>query len=547
MLVAWILMSLWIARPHQKQFQIRADAVDIYPATSLNRAIRPSVKDKITNLDSQYSDRRYGPLQYSFRFDNTHFKNKKLAVYVPASGGDIQALINGIRIARGQEQAGILPGMGTVYLAADIPEEYLHKGENRMTFIVRPDKSRTGIAQIYLGPKPDLQQMVAHHYKREKILTNTFILATIAGLALSLLGLLSGLQARFYGTGLLISLPLLAIALWKSPFLNTQTWPDYRVITALYLPALAGVAYLWFLAYKKATLRIWQIPVLSIAFVGLSIALLIPFLPMRPPAPVFLAALSHFSILPLFLLLFPVQLQQDLSRYHSRLATIQEDLARKEQALIREQTRSARLAERQRLARDMHDGIGGQLLSLLLRVRSGRVDLGQIEQDIKTSITDLRLIVDSMDNVGNNMQAALQTFKERAEAQCEAANIELTWQQENNLDFQFGNSRSILHIYRFLQEALSNALRHSGADRICIKILHPCPEVLTLEVTDTGKGLGSKAGEGRGLENMKARAEKLGGEFVHTEVEQGTGVCVRLTLPLNKVTDKAVGGPPDAL
>ena len=70
------------------------------------------------------------------------------------------------------------------------------------------------------------------------------------------------------------------------------------------------------------------------------------------------------------------------------------------------------LEERQRFTRDIHDGIGGQLVSLLLRARRGKLGKNEMIQEIQSGINDLRLIVDSMDHVGDDLSSALVSSKQ---------------------------------------------------------------------------------------------------------------------------------------
>jgi two-component system sensor histidine kinase UhpB len=90
-----------------------------------------------------------------------------------------------------------------------------------------------------------------------------------------------------------------------------------------------------------------------------------------------------------------------------------------------------------------------------------------------------------------------------------------------------------IHVYRVLQEALSNVARHSGADRATVR-LRVEPGALALEVEDHGTGLTADAtGEGRGLGvvAMRERAELVHGSLeFHTP--PGGGTIVRLTVPL---------------
>jgi signal transduction histidine kinase len=88
------------------------------------------------------------------------------------------------------------------------------------------------------------------------------------------------------------------------------------------------------------------------------------------------------------------------------------------------------------------------------------------------------------------------------------------------------------HVYRVAQEALGNAVRHSGASRIAIR-LAARGEMLELAVCDNGRGLGERAlhGEGLGRRIMNYRAQAIGGGVEWRQAGSG-GTEVLLQVPL---------------
>jgi len=140
-----------------------------------------------------------------------------------------------------------------------------------------------------------------------------------------------------------------------------------------------------------------------------------------------------------------------------------DELDEKSQLVAQEMQRSAVLEERQRMMRDIHDGIGGQLLSLMLRVRSGNLNPDETARGIKQSLSDLRLVVDSADHLGGDLMSALATFRSRAQQQLAAAGIRLEWTFTDDLSGRFQSTSKTLDLYRFMQEAVTNIVRHSNA------------------------------------------------------------------------------------
>lgn len=224
-----------------------------------------------------------------------------------------------------------------------------------------------------------------------------------------------------------------------------------------------------------------------------------------------------------------------------------EQIDRVSQALRRAIEERAVLEERQRLVRDMHDGIGGQLMSMYTRVRARKVSLKQLEKDLGAGLQDLRLIVDSLDSAGSSLNLALSAFEARARQQTDAAGVALRWEQAEEESATVQDPQSILNIYRWMQEALTNAIRHSGASRIEIAaVVSKSGEDLIISVADDGVGMASapdtRTIAGKGLANMRRRAADLSGRFEILHGLEGRGVKLVLAMPLRRIAQGAASG-----
>ena len=94
----------------------------------------------------------------------------------------------------------------------------------------------------------------------------------------------------------------------------------------------------------------------------------------------------------------------------------QEELARRETLV----------GERQRLMRDMHDGIGGQLMGLLFASRRHAIPQAELTESLQLVIDELRLIIDSLDTVGETLGTALATFRARTSRSCQRPGLNCT-------------------------------------------------------------------------------------------------------------------------
>lgn len=217
-------------------------------------------------------------------------------------------------------------------------------------------------------------------------------------------------------------------------------------------------------------------------------------------------------------------------------------------ALLRESERaSARAQERARFNREIHDGLGAQLITALRGVERGALNKEQVAQTLQEGLDELRLLMDSSD-LGRSLHGALIAWRNRWEPRLQAVDMDLRWSMDPALERLELGSDATLQIMRVLQEAVANAVKHSGARSVSIHAwLDPGPhDALVLEVRDDGHGLplarAVDGGGGRGLRNMVQRAEKLGGALT-VDNAPGGGAFVRLHLPLPSEGDLQGSSP----
>lgn len=225
------------------------------------------------------------------------------------------------------------------------------------------------------------------------------------------------------------------------------------------------------------------------------------------------------------------------------------------------QTRAAALeSERLRLTRDLHDGLAGQLVSIVAQCELPQHDYRRIGAAARQALDDLRLVVASLDDVGNDLGMMLAQFYERIGPQLQAQGIELDWRMAPLPDIEGLRSEHALTLFRILQEAVTNAVRHSGCRRVAI-LMAPAPAggpgdgagdgadragrfAVRIVVKDEGKGIpggipeGTAAARpGKGLNNMRTRAVSLGAELTLLSGPGGTQVIIDLPFRLPDIRD----------
>ena len=185
--------------------------------------------------------------------------------------------------------------------------------------------------------------------------------------------------------------------------------------------------------------------------------------------------------------------------------------------------------ERRRIMRDMHDGLGSQLMGMLLAARRGKAEPAAVAEGLQSVIDEMRLMIDSMDSVGESLASALTTFQDRVRPRIEAAGLVLVW--KNLLDTPLPDypPRVVLQVFRILQEAVNNALKHSGGSRIEISV-GPAEDAgsVRLTISDNGKGYSEASTSGHGLRNMKTRATLIGATLTLNGSDTGTDVVLML-------------------
>ncbi|VTU36981.1 sensor histidine kinase [Variovorax sp. RA8] len=219
--------------------------------------------------------------------------------------------------------------------------------------------------------------------------------------------------------------------------------------------------------------------------------------------------------------------------------TLETRVADRERALAENYARVAALErehaaaeERQLIMRDLHDGLGSQLFTSLSRVERGDMDEAQIAGALRACIADMRLALDALASGEHDLGAALGNFMFRWEGQLLAAGVRSGWDIDMPEDGRTLSPHAALQLLRVAQEALTNVLKHAGATRVQVR-LRRAGEMLEMEIEDNGRGLDPEPGRqgGRGLHNMRSRAERLGGSLELRSVVAG-GCCVVLRLPM---------------
>lgn len=184
-------------------------------------------------------------------------------------------------------------------------------------------------------------------------------------------------------------------------------------------------------------------------------------------------------------------------------------------------------AERQRIYRDIHDDIGSKLLTLLHSLGdTAQADL------VREIMQDLRDVVSRGHRISASLHQVLGQIREETEQRLDIAGSRLLWDIGSDVPDPALSESEALHLFRISREAVTNALRHGGAQQLRIRA-RCAGEHLLLDYTDDGPlpHTDASGSSGAGVGNIRSRAQELHGQVNWTEGTQG-GTKIVLEFPL---------------
>lgn len=215
----------------------------------------------------------------------------------------------------------------------------------------------------------------------------------------------------------------------------------------------------------------------------------------------------------------------------------QESTAQREVVHLQSELRElAVLEERSRIAREIHDGLGANLSSLIIQAEylthlddstQMKRELQELKESAEEAIEELRRSLQMMRpdfDLAQGLEDYVSTIRARTQ-------LPVTFSKQGTLATPVSPEAS-LALFRVLQELLSNAAKHAQASRIEVS-LRTDDHRVTLRVTDNGRGFDTQTTHPGhyGLANIHERALQLGGEVsLQSRLHQGTDVVFQLPL-----------------
>ena len=246
-------------------------------------------------------------------------------------------------------------------------------------------------------------------------------------------------------------------------------------------------------------------------------------------------------------------LDREITRLHAQIASLEQLLAVHEQAVLEQAERNAQLyaqsavlAERHRLARDLHDSVTQSIYSTLLFADAGRLalqaeqptvaaeNLREARQMAGAALAEMRLLLYELhppELVEEGLASALHTRLEAVESRTGlqvkvtvAGTLDLSPEQEGQL-------------YKIAQEALNNVIKHAHATTVTVQLDGSDDTQFCLTIQDDGIGFAPKPDKpdaGLGLRSMRERAQQIGGDLTIRSA-RGEGTTVQVTVKNQKL------------
>lgn len=210
--------------------------------------------------------------------------------------------------------------------------------------------------------------------------------------------------------------------------------------------------------------------------------------------------------------------------------------------------------ERKRIAGELHDGIGQYLTAANMNLEAVKKDIAELsEKRNKQFSKGLGLVKESMNEIRNITQnlmpktiedyGLIKTIEALVDNYKNSTDIKFSF--NNNLNEELLNEQEKVNIYRIVQEAVHNAVKHAKCSKISIQ-LYQEEDMISLTFEDNGVGMSfhedgngiSRNGNGLGLQSIRSRARAMSASIVFDSVPE-KGTTISLWIPISKDKAKA--------
>jgi signal transduction histidine kinase len=232
--------------------------------------------------------------------------------------------------------------------------------------------------------------------------------------------------------------------------------------------------------------------------------------------------------------------------HQSEMSMRRDFLQRKE---LRELEQKRSLMEKEKILKDLHDGVGGMATSIamLADMAQRETSLPDVRKTLQSiselaceSIYEIRSFLRSLDVRELTWQACVGELRYRGSGMLAPHGVSFSLHADVQDRVPPPDSITVLTIFKIYREAITNVIKHARASEVVADVLVRDHEA-RISVEDDGKGLAPGHAQGRGLQHMRMRAEEIGGSLT---VASSGRTRVELVIPLpNKYLSSGMEGP----
>ncbi|CAN7709705.1 histidine kinase [Cupriavidus necator] len=190
------------------------------------------------------------------------------------------------------------------------------------------------------------------------------------------------------------------------------------------------------------------------------------------------------------------------------------------------------LRERGRILRDMHDGLGSQLVTTISMLESGKASSSEIAVQVRHALDSLKLSIDAMQDTGGDLAAVLGNLRYRLGPRIADGGLDIHWEVERLPTLTHFTARKVQELQYLLLEGITNVLQHARATALTVTAHADMDaQVIRITLADNGRGFDTGATRGgRGLRNMQVRAAAIDGRLLIRSAPGSTALTVEVPL-----------------
>ncbi len=252
----------------------------------------------------------------------------------------------------------------------------------------------------------------------------------------------------------------------------------------------------------------------------------------------FIVALASALLLVVAGMIYILRLERQTQLRYLDLDRSRHELQRLSSRLV-----DAQESERRAISRELHDEVGQSLGALLVDLSRLSASLPPDRPEVKEQVDRMKSVAESSVQAVRNIALLLRpsmlddlglgpALEWQGREVSRRSDIEVEVHAEGvpgDLPPEYATT-----IYRLVQEALNNAVRHSGAKTAKVEV-EPSGRRIRVRISDDGRGFDPKRTRGLGILGMEERVKRLGGDFtVDSAPGRGTAVLAELPLPPNE-------------